>query len=375
MINRENYLAIQKYLTYRRDVLQKDPLTIRNDNTHLRHFLIWADATSFTEANKIRPVFSRYVATVKTTEYNGRNSLLAPANAAKIVDKARRFLEWATIHLPEYRKLPADWIDTIRPPKMDVPPKERKVVTLEMVRQLIAVPDGGDYRVLRIKAAAAFLFLSGMRATAFVSLPIEAVDLEKLTVRQMTSLGVRTKNRKSAVTVLLNIPELLDVVRQWDAVIRPVLPPASPWFAPMMPNGKFSQAPNTEYSPCRDGSLRGELVDLFRLAKVPYLSPHKFRHGHATHALKQASNISDLKAISQNLMHSNIGITDGIYAILSSEDMQEKISRLGSAPPPAPSVPAQAAGGTVSIAEIVEETLKRLLPQVNVAAPKRPRKK
>jgi predicted nuclease of predicted toxin-antitoxin system len=44
-----------------------------------------------------------------------------------------------------------------------------------------------------------------------------------------------------------------------------------------------------------------------------------------------AKEIADLKAVSMNLMHSSIGITDSIYAVLSDSDMQERIARLGQA--------------------------------------------
>jgi len=44
--------------------------------------------------------------------------------------------------------------------------------------------------------------------------------------------------------------------------------------------------------------------------------------------LKHADNISQLKAISQNLMHSNISTTDRIYGILSENDMQQEIDSL-----------------------------------------------
>jgi hypothetical protein len=92
------------------------------------------------------------------------------------------------------------------------------------------------------------------------------------------------------------------------------------------------------------------------------MSPHKFRHGHATYGLKQAKDIGDLKAVSQNLMHANIGITGGIYAILSTEDMQDRIASLGknggaSVAPAAPATIDQA-----GVVAIVEETIKRLIP-------------
>ena len=62
---------------------------------------------------------------------------------------------------------------------------------------------------------------------------------------------------------------------------------------------------------------------------LPYHSPHKFRHGHAVYALKMAKDIAALKAVSQNLMHSNSSITDGVYGILSDTDIQKQILSLG----------------------------------------------
>ncbi len=92
------------------------------------------------------------------------------------------------------------------------------------------------------------------------------------------------------------------------------------------------------------------------------MSPHKFRHGHATYGLKQAKDIGDLKAVSQNLMHANIGITDGIYAILSTEDMQERIASLGKSGGASVAPGAPATIDKAGVVAIVEETIKRLVP-------------
>ncbi len=62
---------------------------------------------------------------------------------------------------------------------------------------------------------------------------------------------------------------------------------------------------------------------------LPYHSPHKFRQGNAVYALKLAKDIAALKAVSQNLMHSNLSITDGVYGVLSATDVREQISELG----------------------------------------------
>jgi site-specific recombinase XerC len=62
---------------------------------------------------------------------------------------------------------------------------------------------------------------------------------------------------------------------------------------------------------------------------VAYHSPHKLRHGHAVYAIKQARTIPELKAISQNLMHSSLTITDGVYGVLSGLDVANTIAGLG----------------------------------------------
>ena len=60
-----------------------------------------------------------------------------------------------------------------------------------------------------------------------------------------------------------------------------------------------------------------------------YRSPLKFRHGHAVYALKMAKDVSALKAVSQNLMHENLSITDGVYGVLSETDVRQQIATLG----------------------------------------------
>jgi hypothetical protein len=62
---------------------------------------------------------------------------------------------------------------------------------------------------------------------------------------------------------------------------------------------------------------------------LTYHSPHKFRHGHAVYALKLAKDIAALKAVSQNLMHENLSITDGVYWILSEIDVRNQIAAIG----------------------------------------------
>jgi hypothetical protein len=45
--------------------------------------------------------------------------------------------------------------------------------------------------------------------------------------------------------------------------------------------------------------------------------------------LKNAKNVPALKAVSQNLMHSNLSITDGVFGIFSEMDVKTQITKLG----------------------------------------------
>jgi hypothetical protein len=62
---------------------------------------------------------------------------------------------------------------------------------------------------------------------------------------------------------------------------------------------------------------------------LPYHSPHKFRHGFAVLALKDAKDKQALKALSQTLMHSNLCISDGIEGIHSQMDRSKQIPEIG----------------------------------------------
>ena len=46
------------------------------------------------------------------------------------------------------------------------------------------------------------------------------------------------------------------------------------------------------------------------------------------YALKNAKDISALKAVSQNLIHENLSITDGAYGILLEGDVKKEILAL-----------------------------------------------
>lgn len=334
MVNRHNYLVAKDYLKYMDGVLQLDARSISRYWCYLKYLLIWADESLLSTAGDIRPTFAVYLG---TTRLDGENGQLAPSTLKKVIQTVKRFFLWLKMTYPrEYRNLPPTWIDTLRPPRGAQTVVEHQFITLEEVQRIVDMKIADDDLALRRdRAAAAMLFLSGMRAGAFSTLPIGAVDLPNRTIKQWTTLGVEMKNDKSATTYLLNLPGLLAVVQAWDDLIRAQLPATAMWYTPVI-----SQWGEQTFSADAPGAHRAIAVNkrvrnLFKVAGLPYQSPHKFRHGNAVYSLQHAKTMADYKAVSMNLMHNDIRVTDSIYAPLASNEVQQRIAGLtGTTAPP-----------------------------------------
>jgi integrase len=362
MVERQNYLKVKVHLKYLEEVLQLAPVSVERYRFYLRHLLLWADGCKLQDVERIRPTLPVYL-----TSLPGKNGqgTLAAGSQKKVLDSSKRFFRWAKSTYPrEFNRLSPEWIETLRLPRHPKVSSENIFVSLEEVKQLLSYsPDPGNLALLRDQAAAALLFLSGMRAGAFATLPIAALDLAQLTVRQYPELGVHTKNGKKATTFLLNIPELLASVRVWDEIVRPALSPEAPWYAPVDHCWGEQCISSKEPGQNRSRALEKRLRLLFSLVGVPHKSPHKFRHGHAVYGLLHAQTMADYKAVSMNLMHDSIEITDSTYAPMLSSDVKDRIAGLSAAPTPAPEHEAPLADGPLEhyLNELGKEDLGRTL--------------
>jgi len=332
VIHRNNYLLVRRYLQDLGEVYLLSSSSLGRYRFYLRHLLLWAGETPFQQATKLCPTFPSYVSNLP-----GRHgeAPLASVTQKKIVEAGKRFFIWGKQNHPkEFGSLSSAWLESLRPPRVRDANDEHEYVSLEDVLQLIAVShEEDDLALLRDKAASAMLFLSGARASAFTTLPISAVDLPGRTLRQWPELGVATKNGKRATTFLLPIPELLSVAQSWDQVIRPKLSSTAPWYAPISAHWGGQSLGESEPGKNRHQALDKRLRRLFNQGGLPYKSAHKFRHGHAVYGLQHAQTMADYKAVSMNLMHEDIKITDEIYAPIMSNEVQLRISRLADSKP------------------------------------------
>lgn len=326
MINRTNWRLMKAYLAYRAEVSQISEESVRLDETRLRHVLEWAGETLFKEALSIRPTLPDYLESARIDE---RKESLSPAYKRKVINAAHQLGTWLSIHQTGYKTSLFVWLDTLKSPRKPASQdRQHEAVTLAEIEQIAAAPAEAPWEK-RIRASAVMWFLYGIRIGAFVTLPVAAIDIPTRQIRQWPELGVNTKFGKRSTTYMLKIPHLLEVVQEWDREVRRIVPDIGYWFAPL--SNQTGEIKPREHltGNNRDSRARVDLKRWLKDVGLPYHSPHKFRHGFAVYALKLAQDMADFKAISMNLMHANMSITDGIYAILSEQDISERIASLG----------------------------------------------
>jgi integrase len=358
MIYRPNYDDVQAFLVYHREVMQHDEQTVHRYWVSLRALLEWADATPFPQCKPRRPLFPTYVVT--PSERAGERTW-SHAHMDRILKDSRAFLNWCKREYPLRYKLQQSWIDSLRLPRAVTEKQERKTViawTLEEVMTIAAL-QVDRLALQRDKAAIVFLFLSGMRIGAFCTLPINCVNIAARRIEQFPSRGVRTKNRKVATTTLLPIPALLSIVEEWDRHVRSELPDACLWF-PRIDEARqqLVETPIGTLSGRRGAVVEG-IKALCKQAGLAYKSPHKLRHGHAQYGIQHAKTIEGLKAISQNLMHSNLSTTDGIYGNLTAENINATIASLANENAPSPTGAAPTSNDALTTLQAVLQLLKQ----------------
>ena len=74
----------------------------------------------------------------------------------------------------------------------------------------------------------------------YISLPIKDVFIDERFIVQDPSNGTYTKLNKSGETILLDCPEIMKVVKQWDDIVRANCPPDSTWFARLDAKHEFN---------------------------------------------------------------------------------------------------------------------------------------
>lgn len=325
MIDRGNWKRTKEYLEHRVHYDQISEGSYKLEKNYVRYLLEWAQETPFSNAPSIRPTFQEFLLSFRM---DGSKERLSNTSLRKILSTACRFFTWLSDFKHGYSGIKQTWVQTLKHRSKGVRKKERKAIPFEDMLN-IAEASVSNLTERRIRAAACFWYLSGIRVGAFVSLRLNTVDLDNGVVLQYPELGVRTKNKKHAKTYLLPIPELLEVVRDWDNYVRSILPDRGFWFAPFAPGLLEIDPSNLEEIQSRKCGARKDLKAWLEKVGLPYYNPHAFRHGHVQWGYLHASKPAQRKAVSENVMHKNEQTTDSIYSSFHESELKNQIASLG----------------------------------------------
>lgn len=229
-----------------------------------------------------------------------------------------------------YLNLDRKTVESLRSSKLvKCPPLEYVISICESIQARTEID-------LRDRAVMAFLLIGGMRDLAVASLPIGCLDVETRTVRQDPTLGVRTKFSKSIMTRLMSFDErLTDWVLEWaDYLVKKKLyGPTDPLF----PRSKVEHDDGSLSFVSREvepkfwkstNPIRDILKRRAEAAGMEYYHPHSFRHAAIRLALRHCRNAEEVRAISQNFGHENIGTTLLTYGKLDDERVDDIVGSM-----------------------------------------------
>lgn len=215
-------------------------------------------------------------------------------------------------------------------PRMEFPP-------LEYVQKLCASIEPKTEVDRRDRALIAFTLLTGMRDRATITLPMECFDTEKLLIHQDPQRGVQTKFSKTISTMIFKFDDaLLQHVLDWHRYLKEEKLFAN--TAPLFPRTKVEQRSDTDL--CFEGTevepaywattqgIRNVFQRRAEAASLKYYSPHKFRHTATVEAFKHCRTAEEMKAVSQNFGHENLGTTVSIYGAIPDYQVEDIIARM-----------------------------------------------
>ncbi len=215
-------------------------------------------------------------------------------------------------------------------------PKFVEAPSLEHVKKLVMSIEPTDEVANRNRASISFLFLTGMRDLAVATLPLVCFDRQKLVIHQDPKLGVKTKRRKTIHSKLLPFDtELVQIVLDWyDFLVNVKLFKGTD---PLFPQTNLVQASNgfsfevhgvkPEFwqtaSPIRQIVREASLK-----ANLPYFKPHLFRRAAIQQSMPFAKTAEQMKALSQNFGHENIGTTLMTYGMLDTHQVIDIVGKM-----------------------------------------------
>ena len=275
---------------------------------------------------------------LKNNKYKGKT--IAISTYHTYMRYLRTFFTWLAGQ-PIYRnKISLDSVEYLnvqdKEEKMARQQIPRKYPDLDYILKLTDSINVSNEIDLRDKALISFTALSGMRDKAIITLPLSNFDTENFVIYQNPKKGVQTKFSKYIYSILFKFDEkLVENVTKWiDHLKSKNYNESNPLF-PRSKTKQDSKNPSfdssTEIEPkywSHAGAMRKIFKDRCLIADLEYYPPHTYRHFTIDIALKHCKNGEQIKAVSQNFGHENVGTTLGSYANFEPNRLSEVLNSI-----------------------------------------------
>ncbi len=107
---------------------------------------------------------------VLNARLDGTGKALLPSYIKKVIRSSYNLLKRLKTHKKGFGSLSQAWLDTLKPQRMTIEHKDHEAVTIEEMIAIAKAPVQ-TLKEKRIRSAAVFWFLSGIRIGAFMTLP------------------------------------------------------------------------------------------------------------------------------------------------------------------------------------------------------------
>jgi integrase len=216
--------------------------------------------------------------------------------------------------------------------------REKRVPSLDQVRQVIACMPATTPLERRNRALIAFTMVSAARVGALASLRLRHVDIDGSFVEQ-DARTVQTKFGKTFRTYLLPDKAALAILSDWiEELKRDHL-----WGLddPLFPATEIGLATDGGFAPVglarRNWASTEPVREIFRqaftTAGLPYFNPHSFRDMLVHHVMGLPLSPAEMKAWSQNLGHNSVLTTFTSYGEVPVHRQGELIRSLAAVSP------------------------------------------
>ena len=334
--NPENERIKTAYFTFEKEANGKNEKTIENIRKAIIRYEEYTNYDSFKTFSKKRGLaFKTDLLKMK----NKQGVALSASTVAHTLAPLKEFFKWLSMQAGYKKRITAGDVVYLSLQEKDKRSlqscKVKDYPTCEQIHALLAAMPSNSVIEKRNRAIIAFVFCTGVRDGALITLKLKHINTHKKRVIQDPK-EVKTKFSKTINTRFYPVgDDVHEIVMEWVRFLRedmlygdtdPLFPKEKQVYdaSEGFQSGHLSREHWASASP-----VRILFKQAFESVGMKYYSPHRFRDTLAALGRDLCISTSHQLAWARNMGHENPATTFGVYGYQSPEEQFEVIARLG----------------------------------------------